>query len=70
MQTELARDSSLSAVSDFDRANLKPTETKEKVILPGEEDIKTEKTHQGILLVSNKRKIGSDFILIKEIFRE
>jgi len=50
MQTELARDSSLSAVSDFDRANLKPTETKEKVILPGEEDIKTEKTHQGILL--------------------
>merc|ERR1712106_434393 len=29
--------------------SLKPTETKEKVILPGEEDIKTEKTHQGLL---------------------
>merc|ERR1740128_1586151 len=49
MQIELARDSSLSALSDFDKTNLKPTETREKVILPGEEDIKTEKNHQGIL---------------------
>merc|ERR1712117_317015 len=29
--------------------SLKRTETKEKLVLPGEEDIKTEKTHQGII---------------------
>jgi len=45
MQTEIARDSSISAVSDFDRANLKKAETAEKNSLPSTEAIAQEMEH-------------------------
>ena len=40
-----------SGIAGFKSDSLKPTETKEKVVLPGEDDIKTEKTIQGVLQV-------------------
>merc|ERR1712106_892270 len=45
MQTEIARDSSISAVSDFDLANLKKAETAEKNSLPSTEAIAQEMEH-------------------------
>ena len=36
-------------ISEFKNASLKPTETVEKVVLPGSEEIKTEKNIQGVL---------------------
>ena len=45
MKIELARDSSLTAVSDFDRANLKKAETAEKNPLPSSEAIAQEMEH-------------------------
>eukprot|EP00092_Neocalanus_flemingeri_P075898 GFUD01094093.1.p1 GENE.GFUD01094093.1~~GFUD01094093.1.p1 ORF type:complete len:277 (+),score=104.37 GFUD01094093.1:42-872(+) len=45
MQIELARDSSLTAVSDFDRAKLKKAETTEKNPLPSSEAIAQEMEH-------------------------
>lgn len=45
MQVELARDSSLSAVSDFDRNKLKKAETEEKNSLPSTEAIAQELEH-------------------------
>ena len=38
-----------AGIAGFKSDSLKPTETVEKVVLPGEEDIKTEKTIQGVL---------------------
>merc|ERR1712013_810369 len=40
---------SMSLGSSFTSNSLKPTETKEKVVLPGKEEIKAEKTIQGVL---------------------
>jgi len=40
---------SCSGISGFKNESLKPTETVEKVVLPGSEEIKTEKTIQGVL---------------------
>merc|ERR1711976_732559 len=45
LQTELARDSSLTAVSDFDKATLKKAETAEKNPLPSTEAIAQEMEH-------------------------
>merc|ERR1712045_1085450 len=45
LQVELARDSSLTAVSDFDKAKLKKTETSEKNPLPSPDMIAQEKEH-------------------------
>jgi len=36
-------------ISDFKADSLKPTETKEKVVLPGQDDIKNEKNIQSVL---------------------
>ena len=36
-------------IEGFASKDLKPTETKEKVILPAPEDIQAEKTHQGLI---------------------
>jgi len=44
-QTEKARESSLTAVSDFDRASLKKAETEEKNSLPSTEAIAQELEH-------------------------
>merc|ERR1712098_767578 len=44
-QTEKARESSLSAVGDFDRASLKKAETEEKNSLPSTEAIAQELEH-------------------------
>ena len=44
-QTEIARDSSISAVSEFDRGNLKKAETAEKNPLPSTEAIAQEMEH-------------------------
>ena len=45
LQVELARDSSLTAVSDFDKNKLKKTETSEKNPLPSSNQIAQEKEH-------------------------
>ena len=45
MKVELARDSSLTAVGDFDRAKLKKAETAEKNPLPSSEAIAQEMEH-------------------------
>jgi len=45
MQTELARDSSISAVNEFDRTTLKKAETAEKNSLPSTEAIAQEMEH-------------------------
>jgi hypothetical protein len=45
MQVELARDSSVAALSDFDKSQLKTTETTEKNALPTQEAIAQEKEH-------------------------
>merc|ERR1711994_665208 len=45
LTVELARDSSLTAVSDFDKAQLKKTETSEKNPLPSPDMIAQEKEH-------------------------
>ena len=45
----------ISGIAGFKSDSLKPTETKEKVILPGEEDIKTEKNIQGVLQVERRK---------------
>ena len=45
LQTELARDSSLTAVSDFDKSTLKKAETAEKNPLPSSEAISQEMEH-------------------------
>ena len=45
LQTELARDSSLTAVRDFDKATLKKAETAEKNPLPSTEAIAQEMEH-------------------------
>merc|ERR1712064_214318 len=45
LQTELARDSSLTAVSDFDKNKLKKAETAEKNPLPSNEAIAQEMEH-------------------------
>jgi len=45
MKVELARDSSLTAVGDFDRAKLKKAETEEKNSLPSSEAIAQEMEH-------------------------
>ena len=44
-QVELARDSSVAALSDFDKSQLKTTETTEKNALPTQEAIAQEKEH-------------------------
>ena len=41
-----------SGISGFKNESLKPTETVEKVVLPGSEEIKTEKTIQGRMLTN------------------
>ena len=38
-----------SGITGFKSDSLKPTETVEKVVLPGKEEIKTEKTIKGVL---------------------
>ena len=38
-----------SGITGFNSDSLKPTETVEKVVLPGKEEIKTEKTIKGVL---------------------
>merc|ERR1712004_892396 len=45
LQTELARDSSLKTVSEFDKTNLKKAETLEKNPLPSSEAIAQELEH-------------------------
>ena len=45
LQTELARDSSLKTVSEFDKSNLKKAETLEKNPLPSSEAIAQELEH-------------------------
>lgn len=45
MQVEIARDSSLGAVNEFDRSKLKKTETVEKNSIPPQETILKEKEH-------------------------
>merc|ERR1712088_453865 len=45
LQTELARDSSLKTVSEFDKSNLKKAETMEKNPLPSSEAIAQELEH-------------------------
>ena len=45
-QTEKARESSISALSDFDKATLKKAETEEKNSLPTTEAIAQELEHQ------------------------
>merc|ERR1711874_3411 len=45
MQVELARDNSLAAVNEFDKSQLKTTETTEKNPLPPQEAIIQEKEH-------------------------
>ena len=39
----------ISGIAGFNSESLKPTETVEKVVLPGSEEIKTERTIQGVL---------------------
>merc|ERR1712071_449551 len=39
----------MGGIAGFKSDSLKPTSTCEKVVLPGEDDIKTEKTIQGVL---------------------
>ena len=45
LQVELARDSSLTAVNEFDKTSLKPAETAEKNPLPSSKDIEQEMEH-------------------------
>merc|ERR1711915_956183 len=45
MQTEIARDSSISAVNEFDKTTLKKAETMEKNSLPSSESIAQEMKH-------------------------
>lgn len=52
--TELARDSSLSAVSDFDKNKLKKAETAEKNVLPSPQDIAQEMEHIKFKVISTK----------------
>ena len=39
----------LLGIAGFNSESLKPTETVEKLVLPGKDEIKTEKTIQGVL---------------------
>ena len=39
----------ISGIAGFNSESLKPTETVEKVVLPGSDEIKTERTIQGVL---------------------
>merc|ERR1712113_101441 len=59
MQVEIARDSSLAAVNEFDKSQLKMTETAEKNPLPPQEAIIQEKEHtkfkEGIELFDKRR---------------
>merc|ERR1712045_663303 len=45
LQVELARDSSLTAVNEFDKTSLNPAETAEKNPLPSSKDIEQEMEH-------------------------
>jgi len=45
LTVELARDSSLTAVNEFDKTSLKPAETAEKNPLPSSKDIEQEMEH-------------------------
>ena len=63
LQVELARDSSLTAVNDFDKTCLRPAETAEKNSLPSSKDIEQEMEHikfkvkQGLLIWPNKLRL-------------
>ena len=51
MKQEKNHQGILTGIEGFTSNSLKPTETKEKVVLPGKEEIKAEKTIQGMLQV-------------------
>ena len=51
MKQEKNHQGILTGIEGFTSDSLKPTETKEKVVLPGKEEIKAEKTIQGMLQV-------------------
>ena len=51
MKQEKNHQGILTGIEGFTSDSLKPTETKEKVVLPGQEEIKAEKTIQGMLQV-------------------
>ena len=53
MKQEKNHQGILNGIEGFTSNSLKPTETKEKVVLPGKEEIKAEKTIQGVLQVCN-----------------
>ena len=63
LQTELARDSSLSAVSDFDKNKLKKAETEEKNPLPSSEDIAQEMEHMKFKVMIVKDEVCISKIL-------
>merc|ERR1712037_553906 len=48
MKQEKNHQGILTGIEGFTSNSLKPTETKEKVVLPGKEEIKAEKTLQGV----------------------
>merc|ERR1719357_210794 len=49
MKKEKTHEGIIQGIAGFQTDSLKHTETKEKVVLPAQEDIKTEKTIQGML---------------------
>lgn len=65
LQVELARDSSLTAVNEFDKTSLKPAETAEKNPLPSSKDIEQEMEHikfkvkQDLLILPNKLRLST-----------
>ena len=51
VKAEKTHSAIIHGITEFKPDILKPTETKEKFVLPGKEEIQTEKTHQGLLKV-------------------
>ena len=67
---EKAREGISSELAAFDKADLKETEVEEKVVLPGKEEIKAEKTIQGMLQVSkNSFHLVPNICFISRVWR-
>ena len=70
MKQEKNHQGILTGIEGFTSNSLKPTETKEKVVLPGKEEIKAEKTIQGMLQVSkNSFHFVPNICLISRVWR-